>query len=120
MHALGHENAGAFSNNDKLVNDFLKSAKQETEGAWRMPLNKNYDKLIQSRIADIKNVGGRTAGSITAAQFLQRFIEDDMPWMHLDIAGVASVKSETDFAPKGATGWGVRSLNRLISDIYEV
>ena len=118
--ALGHENAGAFSNNDKLVNDFLKSANLEAEGAWRMPLNKNYDKLIQSRIADIKNVGGRTAGSITAAQFLQRFIEDDMPWVHLDIAGVASVKSETDFAPKGATGWGVRSLNRLISDIYEL
>ena len=118
--ALGHENAGAFSNNDKLVNDFLKSANLEAEGAWRMPLNKNYDKLIQSRIADIKNVGGRTAGSITAAQFLQRFIEDDMPWVHLDIAGVASVKSETDFAPKGATGWGVRSLNRLISDIYEI
>ena len=118
--ALGHENAGVFSNNDKLVNDFLKSANLEAEGAWRMPLNKNYDKLIQSRIADIKNVGGRTAGSITAAQFLQRFIEDDMPWVHLDIAGVASVKSETDFAPKGATGWGVRSLNRLISDIYEI
>jgi leucyl aminopeptidase len=118
--ALGHENAGVFSNNDKLVNDFLKSANLEAEGAWRMPLNKNYDKLIQSRIADIKNVGGRTAGSITAAQFLQRFIEDDMPWVHLDIAGVASVKSETDFAPKGATGWGVRSLNRLISDIYEL
>ena len=118
--ALGHENAGAFSNNDKLVNDFLKSASLEAEGAWRMPLSKNYDKLIQSRIADIKNVGGRTAGSITAAQFLQRFIEDDMPWVHLDIAGVASVKSETDFAPKGATGWGVRSLNRLISDIYEL
>ena len=118
--ALGHENAGVFSNNDKLVNDFLKSANLEAEGAWRMPLNKNYDKLIQSRIADIKNVGGRTAGSITAAQFLQRFIEDDMPWVHLDIAGVASVKSETDFAPKGATGWGLRSLNRLISDIYEL
>ena len=118
--ALGHENAGAFSNNDKLVNNFLKSASLEAEGAWRMPLSKNYDKLIQSRIADIKNVGGRTAGSITAAQFLQRFIEDDMPWVHLDIAGVASVKSETDFAPKGATGWGVRSLNRLISDIYEI
>ena len=118
--ALGHENAGAFSNNDKLVNNFLKSASLEAEGAWRMPLSKNYDKLIQSRIADIKNVGGRTAGSITAAQFLQRFIEDDMPWVHLDIAGVASVKSETDFAPKGATGWGVRSLNRLISDIYEL
>ncbi len=118
--ALGHENAGAFSNNDKLVNDFIKSAGHESEGVWRMPLNKNYDKLIISRIADIKNVGGRTAGSITAAQFIQRFIDEDMPWVHLDIAGVASVKNETDFAPKGATGWGVRSLNRLISDIYEI
>jgi leucyl aminopeptidase len=116
---LGHDNAGAFSNNDKLVNNFLKSAKVEEEGAWRMPLGDAYDKLIVSRIADIKNVGGRAAGSITAAQFLQRFIEPDMPWIHLDIAGVASVKSETDFAPKGATGWGVRALNRLISDVYE-
>lgn len=116
---LGHENAGAFSNNDKLVNNFLKAAETETEGAWRMPLGKAYDKLISSRIADIKNVGGRAAGSITAAQFLQRFIEPDMPWIHLDIAGVASVKSETDFAPKGATGWGVRALNRLIADVYE-
>jgi leucyl aminopeptidase len=116
---LGHENAGAFSNNDKLVNNFLKAANAEEEGAWRMPLGAAYDKLINSRIADIKNVGGRSAGSITAAQFLQRFIEPDMPWIHLDIAGVASVKSETDFAPKGATGWGVRALNRLITDVYE-
>jgi leucyl aminopeptidase len=116
---LGHENAGAFSNDDKLVGNFLKAAGAETEGAWRMPLGKAYDKLISSRIADIKNVGGRAAGSITAAQFLQRFIEPDMPWIHLDIAGVASVKTETDFAPKGATGWGVRALNRLIAETYE-
>lgn len=116
---LGHENAGAFSNNDDLSNMFLKSASSESEGAWRMPLGAGYDKLIKSNIADIKNVGGRAAGSITAAQFLQRFIKDDMPWIHLDIAGVASVKSDTDFAPKGATGWGVMSLNRLIADYYE-
>ncbi len=116
---LGHENAGAFSNNDKLVNNFLKAANAEEEGAWRMPLGAAYDKLIVSRIADMKNVGERAGGSITAAQFLQRFIEPEMPWMHLDIAGVASVKTETDFAPKGATGWGVRALNRFISDVYE-
>jgi len=116
---LGHENAGVFSNNDKLAKNMLKAAEAEEEGAWRMPLGKAYDKLIESRIADIKNVGGRAAGSITAAQFLQRFVEPKTPWIHLDIAGVASVKSETDFAPKGATGWGVRALNRLISDKYE-
>jgi len=116
---LGHENAGVFSNNDKLAKDMLKAAQAEEEGAWRMPLGKAYDKLIESRIADIKNVGGRAAGSITAAQFLQRFVEPETPWIHLDIAGVASVKTETDFAPKGATGWGVRALNRLISDKYE-
>ena len=116
---LGHENAGAFSNDDTLSDMFLKSAANEAEGAWRMPLGEGYDKLIKSNIADIKNVGGRAAGSITAAQFLQRFIKEDMPWIHLDIAGVASVKSETDFAPKGATGWGVMSLNRLIADYFE-
>ncbi|MCL4137329.1 UNVERIFIED_CONTAM: hypothetical protein GTU68_053143 [Idotea baltica] len=116
---LGHENAGVFSNNDVLAENFLKSANAEAEGAWRMPLSAGYDKLIESRIADIKNVGGRAAGSITAGQFLQRFVEPDMPWIHLDIAGVASVKTQTDFAPKGATGWGVRALNRLIADKYE-
>lgn len=116
---LGHENAGVFSNNDALSRKFIKAAAIEREGAWRMPLGKAYDKLIDSRIADIKNTGGRTAGSITAAQFLLRFVKDDMPWIHLDIAGVALVKSETDLAPKGATGWGVRALDRLIADHYE-
>jgi len=116
---LGHENAGVFSNNDELSRKFIKAATVEREGAWRMPLDKAYDKLIDSRIADIKNTGGRAAGSITAAQFLQRFVKEDMPWIHLDIAGVASVNTETTFAPKGATGWGVRALNRLIADHYE-
>ena len=116
---LGHENAGVFSNDDALCNAFLKAAKAEGEGAWRMPLGQAYDDLLKSRIADMKNIGGRAAGSITAAQFLQRFVKEDTPWIHLDIAGVASVKSETALAPAGATGWGVASLNRLISNMFE-
>jgi leucyl aminopeptidase len=67
----------------------------------------------------VKNVGSRAAGSITAGQFLQRFVKDDMPWVHLDIAGVASIATESAFSPKGATGWGVRALNRMIADHYE-
>ncbi len=117
--ALGNENAGVFSNSDELSGDFIKAAKAEGEGAWRMPMAKAYDALLKSRIADMKNVGGRNAGSITAAQFLQRFVKDDVPWCHLDIAGVASVKSETALAPAGATGWGVMALNRLVADKYE-
>ncbi len=116
---LGHENAGVFSNDDALCNGFLRAADKEGEGAWRMPLDEAYDKKLKSRIADMKNVGGRDAGSITAAQFLQRFVKDDTPWIHLDIAGVASVKSDTKLAPKGATGWGVLALNRLVSDRFE-
>ncbi|MDU9003769.1 leucyl aminopeptidase [Sedimentitalea todarodis] len=116
---LGHENAGVFSNDDAFCGAFLKSAAAEGEGAWRMPMGKAYDDLIKSRIADIKNTGGRPAGSVTAAQFLARFVKDETPWIHLDIAGVASVKAETDFAPKGATGWGVAALNRLVQDKFE-
>ena len=116
---LGHEKAGVFSNDDALCEGFMKAAAAEGEGAWRMPLDPAYDKLLKSRIADMKNVGGRGAGSITAAQFLQRFVQDDMPWIHLDIAGVASVSSETSYAPKGATGWGVMALDRLIRDSFE-
>ncbi|MEX0367314.1 MAG: leucyl aminopeptidase [Ruegeria sp.] len=116
---LGHENAGVFSNNDTFCNAFLKAADAEDEGAWRMPLGKAYDDLLKSRIADMKNVGGRPAGSITAAQFLQRFVKDETPWIHLDIAGVASVKSDTSYAPKGATGWGVRALSRFVQDNFE-
>lgn len=117
--ALGHENAGVFSNSDDLSGAFIKAADEEGEGAWRMPMSPAYDALIKSRIADMKNVGGRMAGSITAAQFLKRFVKDDVPWCHLDIAGTASVKSETALAPAGATGWGVMALNRLIADKYE-
>ncbi len=116
---LGHENAGVFSNDDAFCDAFLQAAAAEEEGAWRMPLGPAYDKQLKSNVADMKNVGGRPAGSITAAQFLQRFVKDDCPWIHLDIAGVASVKSGTALSPKGATGWGVRALNRLIADGYE-
>jgi leucyl aminopeptidase len=114
--ALGHENAGVFSNDDALADAFLRAAKAEDEGAWRLPLGPAYDRQLKSRIADIANVGGRQAGSITAAQFLQRFVKEDIPWVHLDIAGVAYVAKGTDLSAKGATGWGVRALDRLIRE----
>ena len=118
--ALGHENAGVFSNDDSFAQSLLKAASAEDEGAWRMPLGSGYVRQLKSRVADLKNVGGRPAGSITAAEFLHRFVQDGVPWAHIDIAGVASRSSETTFAPKGASGWGVLTLNRLIADAYEV
>ncbi|MCB1349385.1 MAG: leucyl aminopeptidase [Maritimibacter sp.] len=117
--ALGHENAGVFSNDDGFARDFLKAAETEGEGAWRLPLGAGYDKLLKSRLADMKNVGGRPAGAVTAAQFLQRFIKEGTPWIHLDIAGVALLSEATALAPKGATGWFVRSLDRLVREGYE-
>jgi leucyl aminopeptidase len=117
--ALGHEMAGVFANDDALADAFLAAAATEGEGAWRMPLAPAYDKLLKSRIADIANVGGRPAGSVTAAQFLQRFIKAGTPWVHLDIAGVAYVSKDGELAPKGATGWGVRALDRLVRDRFE-
>ena len=117
--ALGHENTGVFSNDDEFCDKFLAAAKEAGEGAWRLPIGAGYQKQLKSRLADMKNVGGRPAGSITAAQFLSRFIKEDMPWIHLDIAGTASVKAETDLAPTGATGWGVRAINQLIEDECE-
>ncbi|SFI71125.1 leucyl aminopeptidase [Celeribacter neptunius] len=114
---LGHENAGVFSNDDTFCHTFLKAAEAEGEGAWRMPMGKAYDDQLKSDVADMKNVGGRPAGSITAAQFLKRFVKDETPWIHLDIAGVASVKTPTVLAPKGATGWGVLALNRMIDEM---
>jgi leucyl aminopeptidase len=117
--ALGHENAGVFANDDGLANAFLAAARAEGEGAWRMPLSPGYDKALKSRIADIANVGGRPAGAVTAAQFLQRFVREGTPWMHLDIAGVAYVSKDAELSPKGATGWGVRALDRLIRDRYQ-
>ncbi|MGC9417881.1 MAG: leucyl aminopeptidase [Rhodovulum sp.] len=116
---LGHHNAGVFANDDVFCADFLKAAAAEGEGAWRMPLGAAYDRQIKSQIADIKNTGGRQAGAVTAAQFLQRFVKEDCPWIHLDIAGVARTPEETVLAPKGPTGWGVLALDRLVADRFE-
>lgn len=117
--ALGHENTGVFSNNDALCNAFLKAAALEGEGAWRMPMGEAYDAKLKSRIADMMNIGGRDGGAITAAQFLARFVKPETPWIHLDIAGTALVKSDLPLSPKGATGWGVMALDRLIRDLCE-
>ncbi|RGP36152.1 leucyl aminopeptidase [Pseudotabrizicola alkalilacus] len=117
--ALGHENTGVFSNDDALCDAFLKAAKAEGEGAWRLPMGEAYDAKLKSRIADMMNVGGRDGGAITAAQFLARFVKPDVPWCHLDIAGTALLKADSTLAPKGATGWGVMALDRLIRDRFE-
>jgi len=118
--ALGEEYAGLFSNNDELSNNIFQSSQNVNEKVWRLPLHKNYDKLINSPIADVQNInyaGG--AGSITAAQFLQRFILNKTPWAHLDIAGMAFSKKAANLNPGGATGFGVRLLNNLIRENYE-
>jgi leucyl aminopeptidase len=112
--ALGNHRAGYFSNDDKLAAQFGAAADAVGDDAWRMPLGKPYADQLKSRLADLKNTGGRAAGSITAAEFLHRFVEDGMPWIHLDIAGVTLASSGTDLAPKGATGWGVAALDALI------
>ncbi|QCO56717.1 leucyl aminopeptidase (plasmid) [Pseudorhodobacter turbinis] len=117
--ALGHENTGVFSNDDGLCDAFLKACKSEGEGAWRLPMGDAYDAKLKSRVADMMNSCGRDGGSITAAQFLKRFVKDETPWCHLDIAGTALLKTESTFAPKGATGWGVMALDRLIRDKFE-
>ncbi len=117
--ALGHENAGIYANDDALWAGIEKAAKDADEGAWRMPLGKAYAEGLKSRIADVKNVGGREAGACVAAEFLRRFIKEDTPWAHMDIAGVTLAKSDRPLAPKGATGWGVMTLDRLIADRFE-
>ena len=116
--SLGNEFAGAFSNNDEFYSELQTASEIVDERVWRMPLDKKYDKKLKSRVADIKNVGDRYAGAITAAQFLKRFIKPEMPWIHLDIAGVASSDSVSDLAPPGGTGWGVRMLNQLIESKF--
>ena len=97
----------------------FEAAAAEGEGAWRLPMGQGYDDRLKSRLADMVNSCGRDGGSITAAQFLKRFVKDDMPWCHLDIAGTALLKSDSTLAPKGATGWGVMALNRMIRDMFE-
>ena len=118
--SLGNEYAGLFSNNDQLADRINKVGYKDNEKAWRLPLNKNFDALINSQIADVQNInysGG--AGSITAAQFLQRFVLNKTPWAHLDIAGMAWTKKTTKTIPLGATGYGVKLLNRLVEEYYE-
>jgi leucyl aminopeptidase len=117
--ALGNERAGLFSNDDALCGALEKAAEAEGEGAWRLPMGDAYDELLKSDIADMKNVGGRTAGSITAAQFLGRFVREETPWVHIDIAGVARQSKDLPLSPKGATGWGVMALDRLVADRFE-
>lgn len=116
---LGSSRCGVFSNDDDLAKKIAKSSEKSGEMSWRLPLGDEYDKQINSDIADMKNVGeGREAGSITAAQFLQRFV-NNVPWAHLDIAGVAWSGKGKPNVPKGATGYGVRLLNQLVKDYYE-
>jgi len=118
--SLGEEYAGLFSNNDELSKKIFKASENVNEKVWRLPLHKNYDKLMDSKIADVQNInyaGG--AGSITAAQFLQRFILNKTPWAHLDIAGMAFSKKAANLNPGGATGFGVSLLNNLVKEYYE-
>ena len=118
MVALGTEHAGLFSNNDDLAQRLIEAGAATGEKVWRMPLGPEYDKLIDSQFADMKNTGGRHGGSITAAQFLQRFV-DSTPWAHLDIAGTAMGAPKTEINQSWGSGYGVRLLDRLVADHYE-
>ena len=118
MVALGTEHAGMFSNNDELAERLSKVGIETGEKVWRMPLGPEYDKQIDSQFADMKNTGGRHGGSITAAQFLQRFV-DGTPWAHLDIAGTAMGAPKTEINHSWGSGYGVRLLERLVADYYE-
>ena len=118
MVALGTEHAGLFSNNDELAARLIEAGEETGEKVWRMPLGAEYDKLIDSQFADMKNTGGRYGGSITAAQFLQRFV-DKTPWAHLDIAGTAMGAPKTETNQSWGSGYGVRLLDRLVADHYE-
>ena len=118
MVALGKEHAGLFSNNDQLATRLSEAGYATGEKVWRMPLTPEYDKIIDHDVADVKNTGGRNAGSITAAQFLQRFV-NKTPWAHLDVAGTAMDSVKSAINQSWASGWGVRLLNRLVAEHYE-
>ncbi|AGL90776.1 Leucyl aminopeptidase [Candidatus Phytoplasma australiense] len=118
--ALGYEYAGLFSNNKELVKQLVHSGEVTEEKVWQFPLGPEYDRLVDGKFADISNCPvGYGAGSITAAQFLKRFVGDDIPWAHIDIAGVASGKKKNEFNSSWASGFGVRLLNHLVKDYYE-
>jgi leucyl aminopeptidase len=118
MVALGQEYAGLFANDDKLADRLVKAGQASGERVWRMPLGPEYDKMIDSRFADMKNTGGRWGGSITAAQLLARFV-GKTPWAHLDIAGTALGSPQTEINKSWSAGWGVQLLDRLVEDYYE-
>jgi leucyl aminopeptidase len=116
--ALGQEYAGMFANDDKLVERLNKAGEATGERVWRMPLGPEYDKMIDSKFADMKNTGGRWGGAITAAQLLARFV-GKTPWAHLDIAGTALGSPQTETNKSWSSGWGVQLLDRLVEDYYE-
>ena len=116
--ALGQEHAGLFANDDKLAERLVKAGNETGERVWRMPLGPEYDKMIDSKFADMKNTGGRHGGAITAAQLLQRFV-DKTPWAHLDIAGTGMGSPQTDINKSWGSGFGVRLLDRLVAEHYE-
>ena len=116
--ALGQERAGLFTNDDELAGALALAGEATGERVWRMPLGPEYDKMIDSKFADMKNTGGRHGGSITGAQFIKRFV-GDTPWAHLDIAGVGMNAPQSDINRSWASGWGVRLLDRLMRDNYE-
>jgi leucyl aminopeptidase len=118
--ALGKEFAGLFSNDNKLAAELAAAGEATGERVWRMPLDKAYDKLIDTKNADMKNVGGSHGGAITAAQFLLRFLKDkETPWAHLDVAGTAMDTPRSEINQSWGGGWGVRLLDRLVADNYE-
>jgi len=116
--ALGHEYAGFFSNDDALAAQLHAAGAATGENVWRMPLGDAYDKQIRSDIADMKNIGGRPGGAITAAQFIQRFV-NGKPWVHMDVAGTVWSSKDAPTIPKGATAFGVRLLDRMVAENYE-
>lgn len=116
--ALGQEHAGLFSNDDELSRQLTEAGVATGERVWRLPLDTKYDKMIDTKNADMKNIGGRFAGSITAAQFLQRYV-NDTPWAHLDIAGTAMNSPKSEINQSWSSGFGVRLLDRLVADHYE-
>jgi leucyl aminopeptidase len=121
VQTLGSEHAGVFSNDDRLAERLNHAGRVTGERVWRLPMDPAYDKMIRSKIADVKNIGGANSGSITAAQFLKRFVEDGTAWAHLDIAGVAWQDGEQKpMIPSWGTGWGVKLLDQLLREHYEL
>jgi leucyl aminopeptidase len=119
MVALGKEHAGLFSNNNELASWLINAGNATGEKLWRLPLGPKYDKMIDSKVADIKNTGGKWGGSISAAQFLQRFVKEGTPWAHLDIAGTAMSSVDSEINRSWGSGFGVRLLDQLVRDHYE-